>query len=419
MSIGNEMAQRPCKRARTTSPCSPLASWRDLPLDIAGEVLRRLPSYADRICFGATCRPWRSSARQHRTPPPLSPCLCFTDGSFRGFFPEETRPFRLPAAAGWHGSCGEWLVYERHDGAYVLVDPFSKAAAMAPLPCLSRLHVLHESIVAVDERDLGWCRPTWLPRESTSEPQAVVSLLKLVVSPAGLVAAVVGEGRHGKFALCRPGAAAWSISGSDGWRRIKDMAFYQGKLYAVDLNEVLLAVTLTDNDGEPPAVSRIDRVIDGHPPGASALLRVTLLYLVESGGELLLVRREVLRSPPATTRLWLNLSELEDRFTVFKADFRTSRWTQVRTIGDESGDRALFVGRWCSRAVRVTRNRWANQVFFLEDGTGDEWHTREQRCSLRGSSFGWVEKDELLPLITTADGHDLEATWLFPRETEL
>lgn len=415
------MVQRPRKRARTTSPCSPPASsWRDLPLDIAGEVLRRLPSYADRICFGATCRSWRTSAREHRAPPPLSPCLCFADGSFRGFFPEDARPFRLPAAAGWLGSCGEWLLYRRHDdGAYLLVDPFSKAAAMAPLPSVSRLHVRHDPIVAVDERDLRWCRPTWLPRENTGEPQASASLLKLAVSPAAdVVAAVVGEGRHGKLAVCRPGAPAWSVSGGDGWRRIKDMAFYQGKLYAVDHNEDLLAVTLAA-DGEPPAVSRIDRVINGKPPGAAALLRVTLHYLVDSGGELLLVRREVQRSSMVRTQPWQHTAELQDRFAVFRADFRRSRWRRVKTIGDESGGRALFVGRWCSRAVRVAGDRWADQVFFLEDGTGDEWHTQAQRCSLRGSTFGCVRPNELLPLMTTADGQDLDATWIFPREAKL
>uniref|UniRef100_A0A0D3F0Z8 Uncharacterized protein n=1 Tax=Oryza barthii TaxID=65489 RepID=A0A0D3F0Z8_9ORYZ len=297
------MVQRPRKRARTTSPCSPPASsWRDLPLDIAGEVLRRLPSYADRICFGATCRSWRTSAREHRAPPPLSPCLCFADGSFRGFFPEDARPFRLPAAAGWLGSCGEWLLYRRHDDGAYLLD--------------------------------------------------------------------------------------------------------------------LLAVTLAA-DGEPPAVSRIDRVINGKPPGAAALLRVTLHYLVDSGGELLLVRREVQRSSMVRTQLWQHTAELQDRFAVFRADFQRSRWRRVKTIGDESGGRALFVGRWCSRAVRVAGDRWADQVFFLEDGTGDEWHTRAQRCSLRGSTFGCVRPNELLPLMTTADGQDLDATWIFPREAKL
>jgi hypothetical protein len=41
-----------------------------LPPDVAGEVLLRLPSYAD-MCFGAVCRSWRASAVQHGSPPSL------------------------------------------------------------------------------------------------------------------------------------------------------------------------------------------------------------------------------------------------------------------------------------------------------------------------------------------------------------
>uniref|UniRef100_A0A0D9VCF6 KIB1-4 beta-propeller domain-containing protein n=1 Tax=Leersia perrieri TaxID=77586 RepID=A0A0D9VCF6_9ORYZ len=169
-----------------------------------------------------------------------------------------------------------------------------------------------------------------------------MSLLKLVLSPAGdVAAAVIGEGRHGKFAVCRPGAAAWTVNGGEGWRRIKDMVFHNGKLYAVDHNEDLLAVDVTlaaAGDG------------DGEPPGVDAFLRVTLLYLVDvdddSGGDgdLLLVRREVLRSRSGSP-------EIQDRFAVFKADFGSSRWRQVRTVGDDSGNRTLFVGRCASPAT--------------------------------------------------------------------
>nr|CAB3445662.1 unnamed protein product [Digitaria exilis] len=90
-------------RRRKRPPCSP---WAALPPDIAGEVLLRLPSYADRICFAAVCRPWRASAEQHRSPPPPLPCLVFGDGTFRGLAHDE-RPFRLPSAAGFLGSCDD------------------------------------------------------------------------------------------------------------------------------------------------------------------------------------------------------------------------------------------------------------------------------------------------------------------------
>ncbi|KAF0906518.1 hypothetical protein E2562_011500 [Oryza meyeriana var. granulata] len=60
------------------------------------------------------------------------------------------------------------------------------------------------------------------------------------------------------------------------------------------------------------------------------------------------------------------LGAMDERFTVFEVDFGSSRWAEVRTVGD---DRALFLGRWFSRA----NEEWADRVFFLEDGAGDEW----------------------------------------------
>uniref|UniRef100_A0ACD5YP31 Uncharacterized protein n=1 Tax=Avena sativa TaxID=4498 RepID=A0ACD5YP31_AVESA len=426
------MAHRPCKKARASSSCAqPASRWPDLPPDMAGDVLDRLPSYADRICFGAVCRSWRSSARQHHSRP-LLPCLCFADGTFRGF-PAEARPFRLPGAAGHHGSCGEWLVFEREDGAYSLVDPFSQDSAPVALllPSLSRVRVRHEPIVAAEERDLPECRHPWVPRERDAEPQGTVYLLKLVVCSASLVAAVVGQGRHGKLALCRPGAAStWSVSGREPWRRLKDMAYYHGKLYVVDQNEDLFAVTVsaaTSADDEPPTISRLDRVVEGRPPFAVVRRRVTLQYLVESGdGALLMVRREVSRAPGV---LW-NSGEMDEEITMFEAEFRSSTWKEVKGALGGGGGQALFVGRWGSRAVRVPGERhaeWADRIFFLEDGTGEEWDRRSLRYSLsvymmKGVDFEWRylprrgRADSLLPPMVSTDGDDLPATWIFPQD---
>lgn len=86
------------------------------------------------------------------------------------------------------------------------MNPFSKAK-MAPLPSLSRVHVRHDPIVA--DRVL----PEYnLHRriQRDGEPQTV-SVLKLVICSARLVAAVIGEGQLGTFALCRPGAPSLSV----------------------------------------------------------------------------------------------------------------------------------------------------------------------------------------------------------------
>ncbi|XP_044405590.1 uncharacterized protein [Triticum aestivum] len=319
-------------------------------------------------------------------------------------FAVEARPFRLPVAAGHqthHSSCGKWLVFERDDGAYSLLDPFSDATApVALLPSLSSVCVRHEPIVAVAERELLECRYSLTPRERDAEPQTAVSLLKLVVCSARLVAAVVGQGRHGKLALCRLGAPAWSLSGRDQWRRLKDMAFYRRKLYAVDQNEDLLADTVADDgsDDELPTISRLDRAIKGRPPPLSQFRRATLHYLVESGdGALLMVRREISRvrmqrAAPVTPE-----GAMDEDITVFRADFGRSRWKEER--GALGGDQALFVGRWCSRAVRVPDERmkeWADRIFFLQDGTGEEWHVRRLRYSVsvymvKGGNFSWSD----------------------------
>jgi len=56
------------------------SSWEELPPDLLGQVLHRLPSLADRVRFCAVCWPWRTVASAERLPPPL-PWLAFRDGT--------------------------------------------------------------------------------------------------------------------------------------------------------------------------------------------------------------------------------------------------------------------------------------------------------------------------------------------------
>jgi hypothetical protein len=42
------------------------SSWEELPPDLLGQVLHRLPSLADRVRFCAVCWPWRTVASAER-----------------------------------------------------------------------------------------------------------------------------------------------------------------------------------------------------------------------------------------------------------------------------------------------------------------------------------------------------------------
>jgi hypothetical protein len=142
-----------------------------------------------------------------------------------------------------------------------------------------------------------------------------------------------------------------------------------------------------------------------------------------------MVRREISRARERRPgKIWMG-GEMDEEMTVLEADFRSSRWKEVE--GALCGEQALFVGRWCSRAVRVPDERrveWADRIFFLEDGTGEEWHNlRSLRYSLsvymmKGVDFQWCDlprrgrAESLLPLMVSKDGDDLPATWIFPRD---
>ena len=128
------------------------------------------------------------------------------------------------------------------------------------------------------------------------------------------------------------------------------MAFYQGKLYVLDDDENLLVVNIgSDQSTSDPQVSWIGRAIkdtgDRCFKGSSGLyyyvygdsskphtMPLKKLYLVESHGTLLMVRRKVWCWIP-TTRPGTRIVAGQNAFEVFKADFEHSRWIKVSTVG--------------------------------------------------------------------------------------
>jgi hypothetical protein len=193
-------------------------------------------------------------------------------------------------------------------------------------------------------------------------------LNKLILCSPNLVAAFVGNERDSQILMCQPGASSWSVRANDKCRMFEDMAFYQGKLYALADDENLLVVNISqDPSTGDPQVSGIGRVIKGDPWYPVFYPDYTTgekkLYLVESRGTLLMIRRTV----------WCKLDEDgtlvalagQNEFEVFEADLEHSRWIKVTTLGD---DQVIFLGRRCSRAVSAPQyGMLGDQIFFLDD----------------------------------------------------
>jgi hypothetical protein len=218
---------------------------------------------------------------------------------------------------------------------------------------------------------------------------------------------------------------------SDPCKDFEDMAFYQGKLYALDHDENLFVVNISsDQSTGDPQVSRIGRVLKdrGDCKGDHSWFQLLFednsmpfkkLYLVESCGMLLMVRRKILcriPEPVLGVAVFGKVVAGKSEFEVFKADFEHSRWITMSTVGD---DQVLFLGRRCSRAVSVSQFRLScNRIFFLDDD--DEYRMEyfhgEKNTSCSAYDMGLRDVSSPHPLISWKRSHETRlAAWLFPQ----
>ncbi|TVU39233.1 hypothetical protein EJB05_12642, partial [Eragrostis curvula] len=329
-------------------------SWAEIPRDLASKVLSLLPTHADRVRFAAVCPQWRAAARQLRLPRPL-PVLALPDGTI--YSCPDGKPLHFPGLdlAGFKTACGNWLVFLRDEDCF-LVDPF--AGATVTLPALS--HV----------------RP--IP------PDAVARYVMF-----------------GNVAMFYPFAT---------WMHIIEPNKIPGKLYAIDQDENLLVVNISEHPTTGnPQVSQIEQVIKGNPFHTTIHTAVKKkIYLVESCGTLLMVRRKVHCRVEG-----LGLVAGQNEFEVFKADLEQSLWVNVKTLGD---DQMLFLGRPCSRAVSASQYRMSgDQIFFLDDimeNDFEEYTFEEEISSVSAYNMRTGEVSSPLPMVW--NHKMITAAWLFP-----
>ncbi|KAF8706385.1 hypothetical protein HU200_030649 [Digitaria exilis] len=314
----------------------------------------------------------RGTAMPLPLPSPV-PWLVLPRGDIISFPHGET--FQLPPGVRCHNSCGEWLLLSRDDDSCFLMNPFTKATM--PIPSLSSYSYYEEPVEIAEDclAPENEMQGNWSHNKDTYE----MSVLTLVVCSTHLIAAIVAVGDLGTIALCQPGASAWSVNAHEDCRWLSHMVFFQGKLYALDSNtdvEDLISIDIVDeHDSDKPRVSRIERVIEGRSL-PSQVYSMCLCYLLESHGTLLMIRRKLSYKSEhkSGNRDGGILVASSSEFQVFEPDFEQALWFEVGTLGN---DRALFLGRGCSRAFIVSPFDLSRDcLFFIDDYT--DWLGRKQ-----------------------------------------
>ncbi|XP_066374643.1 uncharacterized protein [Miscanthus floridulus] len=289
------------------------SSWADLHPELLGLVLGRLPSLADRVRLGAVCRPRRRVARQEPLPPPLS-WLILLDGTFLSIpggeihcMPVAEDAYLRVCVGNWlfltrcsvpvpedsslQGSMGNWLFPKPlHGELLALMNPFSK-------------HVVLPNEANVCPGDSMFFK--LVPLSSTTE-----------VSPDSLfVVLITTRSVESVISICRPSAAtAFRMP-----EYILDVAFFDGKLYALSRKKLFAFEVDLSYKGKPRIPSFIECVADA----------------IEDAGP---IQRSIAESTCVKTKNSCTLS-----FEVFEVDLTTNsrhKWTRVNTLGDQ----ALFVG---------------------------------------------------------------------------
>ncbi|KAF8673237.1 hypothetical protein HU200_048789 [Digitaria exilis] len=382
-------------------------SWLDIPVELAGMVLGRLPAHVDRVRFAAVCPQWRLAAQHGGLPPPM-PLLLLPDSTVYSL--PGSGPFHFPSCAGYTDACGDWLVFSGEDGCF-LRDPFSNATVT--LPPLSRFRVQyvgHESVLSADELH---CASMEMGEELVAS--------KIIFCSPHLVAAIVKLRIEGptRIAVCQPGATSyWSVRVDLWWVPLfLDIVFYQGKLYSVTSIDRLFAVDISvDHSTGDPSVSQFQELIsDMLGPQYmvfEGFLILKMSYLDESRGVLLLVCRMIyLRLKPGP-RIEVVAAE-QNRFEVYEANFEQSRWAEVTTLGD---DQVLFLRQRCCRSVSVSHKDVPRDcIFFLENDVDDpHWYGSGSPGSW--SVYSMRDSKVTTPLPAVSWKHaTVFATWLFPQ----
>ncbi|KAF8700196.1 hypothetical protein HU200_034573 [Digitaria exilis] len=389
--------------AETTGP-----SWSDIPVDLAGRILRHLPAYVDRLRFAAVCPQWRAAARLGPLPPPL-PLLLLSDSTVYSLPGSKPLHLLVPCCCtGYTDVCGNWLFFSGDDGCF-LRNPFSNTTMALPALSLDRIRYVGDK--SVDE--------FYLECEEDGRLEYEPDRCKLLFCSLDLVVAIVSLWSGRRLAVCKPGAATswWYVSADGQYSDFVGMTFHQGKLYALTSMDELFAIEVSlDHSTGDPWVTQMRPVINNPPLfiPAEFFMETKVTYLVEARGALLMVLRKMqpcYAQGVTGIAIFETTAGVQNEFEVFQANFRKSQWTKVTTLGD---DQILFLRQQCCESVCVSHDEVPGDcIFFLENEDEDRLWSKasSSSCSVYSMRDGKISTP--LPTVSWKRG-TVFATWLFP-----
>ncbi|CAN6165113.1 unnamed protein product [Urochloa humidicola] len=384
-------------------------SWSDLPPELLGLVLKRLPSLADRVRLRAVCHSWRANARLQSLPPPL-PWLTLLDGTFLSIPDGEIIRMAVPDDAHCYGSIDNWLFLMHIDGGCSLMNPFSKATL--DLPKLATV----------------W-RHDWFNANARVNPlfYKLVVPLPLDSSPEPLVAVLIlDDGNYSTVCICQPQVSThlYRGRGMELSTGMSDVAFFNGRLYGAASCDKLVIFEI-GYIGSKLKISATECILNSTDdfwdlPKSLSREKVYMLreYLVESCGRLLKVTRYIHNDrPPSTSFSFEHFCTVA--FDVFEAHLSTNpcHWRRI----DNLGGQALFVGRHCSKSFAAEEYNGIKEdcIYFMceypwPDSAADP---------LRDSGVYNLRNGMVTPLLSqtaTVPQHhsgQWRPTWFFPADS--
>lgn len=397
-------------------------SWTDIPSDILGIVVGRLPCVEDRARLRSVCGAWRAAARLHRPPPAPLPLLVYSNFAFSSFSPDGamTGARRIPLSkevaaddVRCVGSFEGWLVGVRlnkgryfGDGKCFLMNAFSRDVVHLPPPSASSHLAYSSSLPIVGGSGVVEC--------TVNSVQYVMSFCKVILSSSPdsgskcTVAAISVHRNGAKLALWRPGMTSWCVCLGGCISKFSDITFYQGKVYMLSkLTTNLFAIEIKDGD-HGLMVSRVERCVAELPEVKDSYGQ--RWNLVEWHGNLLLVARYL-----GGGEGWHNICKVG----VYIVDLSTKpfRFTEVNTL---DGD-CIFISPCSSKSFHACEyDGVEDDVIYFIDGylypakNGPPFD--KFMYNLRDGTLAPFAADISEYNFRASDGKLMSPTWLFPSE---